>query len=349
MDPVKFPVSTGTQGQPNLTMRDIAKWHQEEAFYAGEVGFHTNFPNPMEIFKPFTIRTDPSGTSGEAQIPTDAENEAAMTVAMQARHRQISRLQRRRQIMDANKALVSKTELEIIRRLLAAGVSKDRLGADTTLRQKVVQMIHLERPKPEPNFVTVYVEPSGSKGQIQALEINLPLCTSIAEVHALLDEVVVAMLSSKGFSYESGGVWKYQLASSSTSPLPLTESLPLETEFDYKGMLQRILRKRDQGAPVAVLTQVRPTTSLAIKYLEKSLCLLISAQEGSSVRPVDAKEADGGGAEAESHSEDDDLLDILDEDGQPFFEPLDMDRMSKKYASFGEDSTGEEGIHDFER
>ena len=47
--------------------------------------------------------------------------------------------------------------------------------------------------------------------------------------------------------------------------------------------------------------------------------------------------------------EDDDLSEILDEDGKPYFEPLDMNKMAKKYASFGEDLTAENGMHGFWR
>ena len=47
--------------------------------------------------------------------------------------------------------------------------------------------------------------------------------------------------------------------------------------------------------------------------------------------------------------EDEDETEVLDEDGKPYFEPLDMDRMCMKYADFGDDLTGENGIHGFWR
>ena len=40
---------------------------------------------------------------------------------------------------------------------------------------------------------------------------------------------------------------------------------------------------------------------------------------------------------------------VLDEDGKPFFEPLDMDGMIKKYAELGDDLTEESGVHGFWR
>lgn len=85
---------------------------------------------------------------------------------------------------------------------------------------------------------------------------------------------------------------------------------------------------------------------------------MILEQEGSTVRSIDTEEAGGGGARARRESvsdehemldEDDNVLDVLDEDGKPFFEPLDMDRVSRKYADFGEDLTEESGIHGFWR
>ena len=60
--------------------------------------------------------------------------------------------------------------------------------------------------------------------------------------------------------------------------------------------------------------------------------------------------ADGmNGAAEVLDNEEDELPEILDEDGKPFFEPLDMDRMAKKYASWGQDLTENNGIHGFWR
>ena len=69
-------------------------------------------------------------------------------------------------------------------------------------------------------------------------------------------------------------------------------------------------------------------------------------------------EEDQGGLEAkreilnnafERLDEDYDLPEVLDEDGNPFFEPLDMDRMIKKYAELGDDFTEESDVHGFWR
>lgn len=51
----------------------------------------------------------------------------------------------------------------------------------------------------------------------------------------------------------------------------------------------------------------------------------------------------------DSLDDEDDVPEILGEDGKPFFEPLDMNRMAKKYANDGDDLTEENGIHGFWR
>ena len=252
MNTANLPLPAGTRGPPNLTMRDIVLWHQEEAFSLGELDFHTNFPNPSNIFKPFQFSLD---SSGEAQNSTDVENDVvAMTATMQDLNMHITGLYQRRQLMDANEALVSKTEVDVTQKLRAAGVPEERLGPETTLRQKVVELVRLKLPKPEPNFVTVYV--SNTEERCQMLEINLPLKASMAEVYDLLAGVVVEMLLLRGFTYERGGAWKYQLVDRSGHQLLLKKSLPLETDLDYEGMLETISRNGNQYAPVAVLTQV---------------------------------------------------------------------------------------------
>lgn len=326
MNTAKTPAPAGTHGGPKLTMRDIVKWHQEEAFCLGEVGFHTNFPNPSEIFKPFKFSTE---SSVEVQNPADIDDDAAMTAATQALHKQIIGLKQRRQIMNANQAMVAQTELDVTQKLRAAGVPEERLGHKTTLRQKVVELIRLKLPEPEPNFVGVWVEvPLADKGRGQALELNLPLDARMNEVYALLAEVVAAMFSARGFIYERGGAWKYQLVDRSKSRLLLNKSLPLETNLDYRGMLQQISREGDRSAPVAVLTQ-----------------------EGSTVRPIDTNEAGGGDVRTRGESMDSDVSEVFDDyDGKPFFEPLvDMDLVVKKYAHYGEDAKEENGIHGFWR
>lgn len=49
---------------------------------------------------------------------------------------------------------------------------------------------------------------------------------------------------------------------------------------------------------------------------------------------------------------DDDIPEVLDEHGKPFFDPLDTENMYKKYADYadcGDDVTEENGIHGFWR
>ena len=69
-------------------------------------------------------------------------------------------------------------------------------------------------------------------------------------------------------------------------------------------------------------------------------------------------EEDQGGLEAkreilndafEGLDDDYNVPEVLDEDGNPFFEPLDMDRMIENYAELGDDLTEESGVHGFWR
>ena len=87
----------------------------------------------------------------------------------------------------------------------------------------------------------------------------------------------------------------------------------------------------------------------------------MTCDQGGLARPIDVSEADAKaehGPKArtgstsstlEAHEEDDEGLEVLDEDGKPYFEPLDMDRMALKYASMGPDLTQKNGIHGFWR
>ena len=88
------------------------------------------------------------------------------------------------------------------------------------------------------------------------LEVNLPLKAHVEEIYELLDEVVKALLSEKGLTYEGGGTWKYQLIDQSQSRLLMNKSLPIKTDLDYNKMLLQVSEVSDGKAPVAVLTQV---------------------------------------------------------------------------------------------
>lgn len=43
------------------------------------------------------------------------------------------------------------------------------------------------------------------------------------------------------------------------------------------------------------------------------------------------------------------LDEVLDEDGNPYFQPFDLDEMLEKYVDYGDDLTEENGIHGFWR
>ena len=251
MNTIAVPVQSGALGGKPLTVRDIILWHQEQAQHRGELGFTTNFPNPSDIFKQITIYP-----FSDHEPPAD--DRAALVAAMQENHKAIIQLHQRKTIMDAAGPLLAKSELDVNQTLLAAGVSEQEL-TNKSLGQKIVQLVEFEEPPPKENFVAIWVNvASTTKGRSHMLEVNLPLKACVAEVYALLDEIVKALLAEIGFSYEGGGTWKYQLINQSQSLVLMEKSLPLETDRDYESMLQKVSEANDATPPVAVLTQVCP-------------------------------------------------------------------------------------------
>ena len=248
MNSATIPARTGVLGGKPLTMRDVILWQQEQAQRRGELGFTTNFPEPSDIFKPFT------NASFEDELP--AEDGAALEAAMQETHRAIVQVHQRKIIMDGASPLLAKTEKDVTQKLLAAGVPKQELH-DKSLRQKIVQLVELKEPPPKENFAEVLVSvDSIIKGRSHVLEINLPLKACVEEIYALLDEVVKALLSQDGLIYEGGGPWRYQLMDQSQSRILTEKSLPIQSDLDYKLMLQKVTRVSDGNVPVAMLTQV---------------------------------------------------------------------------------------------
>ena len=249
MNTAAVPFQPGMRGGRALGMHDVVLWQEEQAQRLGELGFTTNFPDPLDIFKPFTINP-----SSEPELP--AEDGAAIVAAMQETHRAIMQVHQRKLLMDAAGPLLASTEIDVNQKLLAAGVAEQELPYKS-LRQKIVQLAELKETPPEANFAAVVVHvASTAKEGSHFLEVNLPLTACVVEVYMLLDEVVKALLSEKGFSYERGGAWKYQLVDQSQSQLLMNKSLPLKTDLDYTLMLRQVARVDDGKGPVAVLTQV---------------------------------------------------------------------------------------------
>ena len=255
MNSAHSPIEPGLPGGRPLTMRDVILWQKEQAQHLGELGFTMNFPDPSTIFKPITINA-----SSEDEL--EAEDDAALMAAMQENHRAIVQLNQRKIIMDGAGPLLAKTEIYVTRKLLDAGVPEQELQ-NKGLRQKIVQLVELEEPPPKANFVGVVVSvASTTKGRSHVLEVNLPLKADVKEIYALLDEVVKALLSEKGLSYEGGGTWKYQLIDQRQSRLLMDKSLPIKSDLDYNKMLQQVSKVSDGKAHVAVLTQVCLCASL---------------------------------------------------------------------------------------
>ena len=247
MNTPTMPVTPDVWGSRVLDMRHIILWQQEQAEFQGELGLTMNFPDHSEMFSPFN-------TDDDSKIP--AEDRATLLAAMQETHKGFVQLHQHKVLMDQAGPLLASTERNVTQQLLAAGVLEQEVQ-HKNLRQKVVQLVELKEPPPKENFAVVLIEvASSTKGRSHMLEVNLPLKASMAEVYALLDEVVKALLAGKGLSYERGGAWKYQLIDQSRSQLLLGKSSPLETDLHYKAMLQKVLKTGDAKAPLPVLTQV---------------------------------------------------------------------------------------------
>ena len=232
--------------------RDIISWQQEEAHRLGLLGFSTNFPNPSDIFQPISLQRS-------AQIAPDTDDAAvAVAAAMQQTHNALYLLHHRRSIMDAHRAAVSRTELDVDAKLLAEGMSKLYV-ARHGLREKLVALVECKQPRAEKNFVTVQVQPRGVNGWI---ELALPLKATMAEVNQLLGEVVSAeMARLREWMKEDGGEgrrggWKYQLLSHDRSRVVSHRSVELETDADFTRLSLILDDGCGKARPVAVLTQV---------------------------------------------------------------------------------------------
>ncbi len=249
----------------SITSRDIVEFHKEQAFRLGQLGFTTNFPDPSEIFRPRPINPELSPFDEPASDEEVVKNAALST------HNSLIQLQQQGRLIAANTPLVAEASHEIDRKLLDAGKSK-RYVAAQPLRQKVMDAIEIGTPSPKPNFVTVFINTPWTVKKDDMLQVNLPLKATIDEAVQLLGDIMRAeSMAHQGFIGEVAGCddvnagWKYQLVSRNPTQVINEASVRLETEIDYREMMQQITKTKGK-TPIAVLAQVW------IAFTDEHLC-----------------------------------------------------------------------------
>lgn len=242
-------------GKEAPTVQDFIEWIREHAFNEGEIGLSLEPPSIQEIYNSY----QPLRSDDEDEDDLDR----CHITAMEERYAGTLRREAQAKILQSNQQLLVRTEMELDRRLLEAGIHPERLrqlsAQNPSLRRKVIELYRLTNCVKSPSGgVDAYLY-LGEHYE-RRMVVYLPINASLAEVCWLLQGVCI----SEGMPafYLNGNeperektVWKYNLLAADKKTILRKSSIDLLTDEDYRNMIREITRK-DVIPPTALITLV---------------------------------------------------------------------------------------------
>ncbi|MCJ1480719.1 hypothetical protein MMC06_000874 [Schaereria dolodes] len=299
-----------------FTPEDVISWYLEELVDSGRIKFSTAW-HPERITDLMAFGPDDS-TSVEAMSSTD---ELDLHRATRDLNKVMNRAEHVHKLIRTNRCLSNDTMRLVEERLLAAGMSEATLErlpkGQAGLARKVAALYGLQHPEPnEPTTVEVNLIVAASEDgeETRNKRLYLPADGSLADIEAVLQDHSTIMV--KGYPVNFGqGPWLYQLADKLSRALDGTTRETLVTDTDYKRMVWKVMGKHSE-TPIVSLFQV---CSSSKKWSFPSLTV---DQQSTLLAYQKLK-----GNPKEDEDRDDDEL---DEEGKPFFESLDWNRIIEK-------------------
>ena len=234
-------------GHEQPTVQDFIEWIEEEAVRMGILGFRTEYANPEEIFADFSMNS----SLGDLDEMDRLENCA--TIEMMGIHQEIGMMERRLQIMKANRPLLACTERQVDKELMAAGKTKEDIARypniENRLRMKVADLYALKHP-----ITPVTGPPRGvgaclelGKNFDRRVWVTLPVQATLAEVCKLLEGTCASedyLTVGWHKAPAEQRIWKYHLLSKGQQSPDPPYSTRLLTDADYHHLIQQATKKK---------------------------------------------------------------------------------------------------------
>ena len=249
------------RGEEEPTQEDFIEWVEEEAVRMGMIGFRTEYASLEEIF------ADISMNSGSVKDFEEIDSlEDCATVEMLRIHKDIDTMERRIKIMKANPLLLARTEVQVDKKLLAAGKSQEDIASypksKSRLRVKVMDLHALKHP-----IAPVTGPPTGISALVilgkkldRRIPVTLPVKASLAEVCKLLDGTYATedyLTVGWHKAPTDKRIWKYRFIAEGEKPRDLPHSTRLFTDADYQHLIQQAtVRNKGQKPQLVVLVPV---------------------------------------------------------------------------------------------
>jgi len=104
--------------------------------------------------------------------------------------------------------------------------------------------------------IKVWVNATPTTNFAEMFEANLPQQETWSQIQKTLRTSVDIHVAGEGYRQGPGGKWKYQLVSRDLKRVIKKASVYLDSDGDYRTLVERVRRGGEEETPVAVLTQV---------------------------------------------------------------------------------------------
>ena len=254
-----------------LTPKEVIGYLKEQAYELGEYGSTNNFPDPRNTFRPVLSNSNSFEVPGLIDsadegvlLPTDQELIAS--IEQQDRMRALGH--------PKNRSAIAAAEAEIDADLAEMGKSHRFISSmKGKPRQKLVALLNLRDPPPPKNYVEVLVYVPGLGIPRDTFSAVLPMKGDLDDLSLLEDRLTTVLAGSLCGAQAklipgTDEIWKYQLLPQYAKKIISDASKKLETDGDYRKMVEETTRGKD--APRAVLTKVY--TLAVLPYHTLTLC-----------------------------------------------------------------------------
>ncbi|KAL9013170.1 MAG: hypothetical protein Q9173_002123 [Seirophora scorigena] len=243
------------------SINDIIDWHVEQSINSGRLGYSTNFPT-SDLFN-----VDPKLFKDAATFDSDDVSdllETALNDYAAEQDRAIDHMGH----MDAHPELLVEAEGEIDRRLAQAGKTQQDIdgyaSGERVLRRKIDDLYNLENPSPRKrNVVAAYIYYGTSENRHSA-DINLHISGSLAEFKSSARtylNCIRDMWQPLEAIYDEDGLWKYKWKPKDKVVKIKEEWFPLESEHDYKILIQQATNPSREPFSVVLMQEVKPNAT----------------------------------------------------------------------------------------
>ena len=244
-----------SHGPGTPSVDEAISWLMDSMLAAGIVGFSDDYIAPHEILQNW--RAAPS-----CEEPLEAPGSALMLIQdLNDSHAEEALMQKRIEIVNADKVLRQQAKIEVHSRLLASGISdkglEKTMGKTPTLT-KMTKLLY-ERQAQKPKVIeTVWCRVvTGLPGTIRFSTIRLPKKASLWDVYGLLRKFVSTRLlcaSSKGMPREEldniMSAWRYQIVTENDKGKAVLKDkrrVLLKHDSDYRDMIKKVTMSDPQN------------------------------------------------------------------------------------------------------